>query len=187
MSDESDTTSILTCRDLPGSFAREYIVSSASPFFGATDLILVTLSAFLRLLLPLPHTIGDLCINDYYYWPGACVLWLWLKSRVVKEEGILVMRDVGIQVRTTYWGGRSELLFIDKHKIDDIVINEGITMWQIKSYLAILIKNQDKMVVVFEHLLPRLRPVLLQVLWGTRAVMFSQRTHLDALKERDAI
>lgn len=65
------------------------------------------------------------------------------------------MRDVGIQVRTTYWGGRGELLFIDKHKIDDIVINEGITMWQIKSYLAILIKNQDKMVVVFKVRFPK--------------------------------
>lgn len=65
-------------------------------------------------------------------------------------ESILSMRDVGIQVRTTYYSGRSVSRFIDRRKIEDIIINEGITMWQIKSYMAILVKDQDRMVVVFE-------------------------------------
>ena len=65
-------------------------------------------------------------------------------------ESILAMKEIGIQVRTVYWGGKSVSKFIDQHKIDDIIINEGITMWQIKSYMAILVKNQDHMVVVFE-------------------------------------
>lgn len=40
--------------------------------------------------------------------------------------------------------------FINRNKIDDIIINEGISFWQIKSYMAILVKDEDKMVVAFE-------------------------------------
>lgn len=65
-------------------------------------------------------------------------------------ESILAMKDVGIQVRTVYWGGRTVSRFIDRRKIHDIVINEGITMWQIKSYMAIIVKNQEHTIVVFE-------------------------------------
>lgn len=65
-------------------------------------------------------------------------------------ESILAMKDVGIQVRTVYWGGRTVSRFIDRRKIHDIIINEGITMWQIKSYMAIIVKNQEHMIVVFE-------------------------------------
>lgn len=65
-------------------------------------------------------------------------------------ESILAIRDVGIQVKTTYWGGSSVSRFINRNKIDDVIINEGISFWQIKSYMAILVKDEDKMVVVFE-------------------------------------
>lgn len=57
---------------------------------------------------------------------------------------------MGIQVKTTYWGGSSVSRFINRNKIDDVIINEGISFWQIKSYMAILVKDEDKMVVVFE-------------------------------------
>ncbi|KAI8148697.1 GPI-GlcNAc transferase complex, PIG-H component-domain-containing protein [Fennellomyces sp. T-0311] len=119
--------------------------------------------------------------NDYYYGVCMALIWLWLKTKTVKQESILAVKDIGVQVRTVYWGGRSVSKFIDQHKIDDIIINEGITMWQIKSYMAILVKQQDRMVVVFEHLLPRLRPVLLDVYWGTRAVIFPHSTQDDLL------
>lgn len=113
-------------------------------------------------------------------------------------ESILAIRDVGIQVKTTYWGGSSVSRFINRNKIDDVIINEGISFWQIKSYMAILVKDEDKMVVVFEvsfryphglflffffthtqktpqHLLPRLKPVLLRVYQGTRTIIFTQK------------
>lgn len=65
-------------------------------------------------------------------------------------ESVLAIRDVGIQVKTVYWGGSSVSRFINRLKIDDIIINEGISFWQIKSYMAILVKDEDKMVVIFE-------------------------------------
>jgi hypothetical protein len=57
---------------------------------------------------------------------------------------------VGIQIKTVYWGGSTVSRFINRMKIDDVIINEGISFWQIKSYMAILVKDEDKMVVVFE-------------------------------------
>lgn len=79
----------------------------------------------------------------------------------------MVIRDFGVQVKTTYLGGRSVTRMIDMSRIKDIVINEGITMFQassiykyidcmflyqiqVKFYLAILVDKEDKMIVIFE-------------------------------------
>ena len=67
-----------------------------------------------------------------------------------KIETILVIRDVGVQVKTVYLGGRSVSRFIDRSKITDIIINEAITMFHIRVYMAIIVEGEDKMVVVFQ-------------------------------------
>ncbi|KAG0344129.1 hypothetical protein BG004_004716 [Podila humilis] len=72
------------------------------------------------------------------------------KFFMVTEETILMIRDVGIQVKTVYLGGRSVSRFIDRSKIQDIIINEAITMMHIRVYMAIIVEGQDKMVVVFQ-------------------------------------
>lgn len=53
-------------------------------------------------------------------------------------------------MKTVYWGGSSVSRFINRLTIEDIIINEAISFWQIKSYIAILVKDEEKMVVVFE-------------------------------------
>ncbi|KAF9430249.1 hypothetical protein BGZ76_000904 [Entomortierella beljakovae] len=88
-------------------------------------------------------------------------------------ETILVIRDVGVQVKTVYLGGRSSSRFIDRSKITDIIINEAITMMHIRVYMAIIVEGEDKMVVVFQHLLPRLK-VLLQAYHGARFIIFNE-------------
>ncbi|KAL9552262.1 hypothetical protein MBANPS3_003875 [Mucor bainieri] len=150
------TLESLTCRILPGQQAREYIVKASS------------------------STINLLDSQLYRYATAAALIWLFAKRKSVRQESILAIRDVGIQVKTTYWGGSSVTRFINRNKIDDVIINEGISFWQIKSYMAILVKDEDKMVVVFEHLLPRLRPVLLRAYQGTRTIIFTQKPN-DAL------
>lgn len=103
----------------------------------------------------------------YKYAFCSCVVWLLVKNKSVKQgkdiylpiftlaikhyiESILAIRDVGIQIKTSYWGGASVSRFINRNKIQDIIINEAISFWQIKSYMAILVKDEDKMVVAFE-------------------------------------
>jgi GPI-GlcNAc transferase complex, PIG-H component len=65
-------------------------------------------------------------------------------------ESILAVRNVGVQVKTTYLSGRSVSHFIERSRICDIIIHEAITMWQVKFYMAIITAKQDKMTVVFE-------------------------------------
>ncbi|CAO3619050.1 unnamed protein product [Cunninghamella echinulata] len=112
-------------------------------------------------------------MNESIYWIWIFIIgWIWLKLRRVKQESLLVMRDIGIQVKTTYWNGKSESIFINRLRIEDVVINEGITLWQVKPYIAILIKDQSKMLIVFENLLPPLNPVLIDTYRGTRQLLF---------------
>ncbi|KAG0258541.1 hypothetical protein DFQ27_004601 [Actinomortierella ambigua] len=98
------------------------------------------------------------------------------KILMVTEETILVIRDVGVQVKTVYLGGRSVSRFIDRSRIADIIINEAITMMHIRVYMAIIVEGEDRMVVVFQHLLPRLN-VVLQAYHGARSILFNEKDH----------
>ncbi|KAI8642653.1 GPI-GlcNAc transferase complex, PIG-H component-domain-containing protein [Parasitella parasitica] len=157
------TLESMTCRILPGLQAREYTVKSSSKAITAIDLVVWAIILYV------------VKSGMYRYAAVLTLIWLFFKRKSVRKESILSIRDVGIQVKTTYWGGSSVSRFINRDKIDDVIINEGINFWQIKSYMAILVKNEDKMVVVFEHLLPRLKPVLLRAYQGTRAIIFTQK------------
>ena len=80
-----------------------------------------------------------------------------IQCSLPRIETILVIRDVGVQVKTVYLGGRSVSRFIDRSKISDIIINEAITMFHIRVYMAIIVEGEDKMVVVFQvTLMPHL-------------------------------
>lgn len=68
----------------------------------------------------------------------------------MSSESILAVRNVGVQVKTTYLSGRSVSFFIERSRICDIIIHEAITMWQVKFYMAIITAKQDKTTVVFE-------------------------------------
>ena len=68
----------------------------------------------------------------------------------INIESILIVRDLGVQVKTVYMDGRCISRFIDHSCIADIIINEGITMLQVKFYMAIIVEGQDRMVIVFE-------------------------------------
>lgn len=63
----------------------------------------------------------------------------------------MVIQDVGLQLNTAYVSGRVESRFIDKSKILDVVIHEGISLWQVVFYMAVLLDDseRDSMVVIF--------------------------------------
>ncbi|RGB40912.1 GPI-GlcNAc transferase complex, PIG-H component-domain-containing protein [Rhizophagus diaphanus] len=146
--------------------AREYIMLSNHSFFGLFDVIYAFILAIVLGFMNQTTITYSISI-------AMIIIWIWLKLNIVKEESILSIRDVGIQVKTIYMNGRSVSRFIDKSKISDIIINEGITMLQVKFYMTIIVDGQDRMVVVFEHLLPKLN-ILLQVYRGTRYVIFNE-------------
>ncbi|KAJ1342102.1 hypothetical protein BSLG_003325 [Batrachochytrium salamandrivorans] len=72
------------------------------------------------------------------------------KMTLVTSESVLVFRDMGIQLHTRCWGGFvSTTRFIPVSKILTVIINEGITLFQVKFYLAILVDGEDEMTVAF--------------------------------------
>ncbi|KAJ1963102.1 hypothetical protein IWQ62_003322 [Dispira parvispora] len=97
--------------------------------------------------------------------------WAWALVWTVRQESFLVIRDIGVQLGTVNALGQHTVRFIAKEDIQDIIINEAITMLEIKTYLAILVKQGTPMVVVFGGMLPRLS-VLKCVYREARAILF---------------
>ncbi|KAJ1926326.1 hypothetical protein IWQ60_003883 [Tieghemiomyces parasiticus] len=65
-------------------------------------------------------------------------------------ESLLVIRDVGFQFTSVNVLGSRTIKFIDRADIRDIVVNEAISMLQVKTYLALLVRSENRMVVLFE-------------------------------------
>jgi hypothetical protein len=65
-------------------------------------------------------------------------------------ESLLVMRNLGVQVGTRYYSGRERKVFIERQRIESVIINEGIQTWAIFYYMAILVKGQERMILPFE-------------------------------------
>ncbi|CAO3660784.1 unnamed protein product [Umbelopsis vinacea] len=160
----SPLTDELSYRSLPG--VREYVVHSDARILTSSSM------TFLSSLAILSYALRSI---SWIRWAvgGVLVIWMWIKFTTVKEESILAIRNVGVQVKTTYLSGRSVSHFIERSRICDIIIHEAITMWQVKFYMAIIVARQDRMIVVFEHLLPQLNPTLITVYRGARSMMFS--------------
>eukprot|EP01103_Thecamoeba_quadrilineata_P021552 TRINITY_DN993_c0_g1_i6.p1 TRINITY_DN993_c0_g1~~TRINITY_DN993_c0_g1_i6.p1 ORF type:complete len:104 (-),score=12.19 TRINITY_DN993_c0_g1_i6:191-502(-) len=93
--------------------------------------------------------------------------------RDIKKESLLVIPDMGVQVTTVHFSGKRNDLFIDKTKIQSIIINEGIQCFRVIFYMAFIVKGHDKMIIAFENLCPRLDD-LLKVYHGTRTVILQE-------------
>ncbi|KAF9105614.1 hypothetical protein BGX27_009547 [Mortierella sp. AM989] len=154
---------------------REYIMTSDAKRINSYDFMLAPLC------LSLVYTLGT-TITCYTVITLLIVFRIVVKLFMVTEETILVIRDVGVQVKTVFLGGRSSSRFIDRSKISDIIINEAITMMHIRVYMAIIVEGEDKMVVVFQHLLPRLKE-LLQAYHGARSIIFNEKDNSDVQLE----
>ena len=96
----------------------------------------------------------------------------WWATRVSKES-ITVMRGLGVQLTQERASGAQHTVFIDREHVQDVVINEGITLCKVVFYLAILVRGKDKLVLVFPHLQPR-RDELLAVRQGVRDMLFDK-------------
>ncbi|KAF2077614.1 hypothetical protein CYY_001077 [Polysphondylium violaceum] len=94
----------------------------------------------------------------------------YLKLFIVKEESLIVMRELGVQIKRKYFLRPDTLEFIDKNKIQNVIINEGITKHNVIFYMAFIVEGKNKMVLAFEDLIPRLN-ILLQIYRGTLSVI----------------
>ncbi|KAI8818750.1 PIG-M-domain-containing protein [Fimicolochytrium jonesii] len=68
----------------------------------------------------------------------------------VRQESITFIGSLGVSLQTTYSLGRTKSRFIPLDRIADVIINEGITMLTVRYYMAVMVKGEREMIVVFE-------------------------------------
>ncbi|KAI9145596.1 GPI-GlcNAc transferase complex, PIG-H component-domain-containing protein [Paraphysoderma sedebokerense] len=92
------------------------------------------------------------------YYPTFAILLLWylIKTSTVTQESLLLLPPLGLQITTHYHFNRTKSKFITTDRIMEIIINEGIKLWEIRFYLAVIVEGEDKLIVLFENLLPPL-------------------------------
>merc|ERR1712000_143456 len=91
---------------------------------------------------------------------GLFVIRLIWKAMSVKEEKLIVIRELGVHINTRYWSGKETSLFIEKERIKAVVINEGIRLYNVITYMAFIVKDEDRLICAFENIFPRMDVIL---------------------------
>merc|ERR1712066_456874 len=93
--------------------------------------------------------------------------WKWRGGQVV-EETVVGIRGLGVELRSRQRGGRVKSDFVDLASIEDVVISEAVTLFDVFPYVAIIVKTNDtetseRTKLPFQELIPDL-PALVQTL-----------------------
>lgn len=88
---------------------------------------------------------------------------------------MLVIRGLGIQLSTSSSSYLStpSTRFIPTAQIQDIFIHEAFRGFEVRFYLAVIVKGEKEAVVIFPKLLPR-RDILEEVWRGAKRVLYQQ-------------
>lgn len=132
------------------------------------DLPLLLFSILVSIVMGLSMTMSLTLL-----FPSLVLTTFRLRFGTVRSESLIAIEEVGVQLNTTYFNGRVDSKFVDKSKIEQIVMNEGITLCRVVFYVAFIMKNEDKMTLAFENLRPSLR-TLMKVFRGIRSKMFGE-------------
>ncbi|KAM4019816.1 phosphatidylinositol N-acetylglucosaminyltransferase subunit H [Anomaloglossus baeobatrachus] len=107
-------------------------------------------------------------------------LLLYLHLVKVDHESLLILGSLGIQRTTTYASGREHTVFVEMCRVQDVVINEGISMHRVNYYLCLLLKDPSdpqagvsQVVPVFQSAQPRL-DCLAEVYRSCQEILSSQ-------------
>ena len=90
-----------------------------------------------------------------------------------REYVLLILQGLGLQTSTsssTYFQGATTR-FIPTTSIQDIFIHEAFIGFEVRFYLAIVVRGEEDVVVVFPTLLPR-RDILEKVWRGAKACLY---------------
>lgn len=95
------------------------------------------------------------------------------------EESFLILQGLGVQTSTssaTYLQSATTR-FIPTTSVQDIFIHEAFKGFEVRFYLAVVVKGEEDIVVVFPTLLPR-RQILEEVWRGARACVFGREQRI---------
>jgi len=192
--DTADRYLTLTCRQ-HSPRTREYIVRSDAPLLNTVDCVVAALTAIVLAWLV------------FVWWPEQWIephtaialiplaLTVASKLQTVKQESVLCIGALGVQLSTVYVFGRTTRRFFDLAAIDTVILHEGISFYRVVDYLAIVLKDKKRagaggsgsdvlqastskesgkrLIIIFEHLRPRLC-VIRRVWQGMRCVLYDE-------------
>ncbi|XP_033115915.1 phosphatidylinositol N-acetylglucosaminyltransferase subunit H-like isoform X2 [Anneissia japonica] len=116
---------------------------------------------------------------------SACILYiLYILFCKVKDETIVLLPSIGIQLQKCSAFGQHSTEFIPYDIVKDVVINEAISMYKVIYYLVVLVNSptsdsEESVIPVFTNSLPRLD--ILRVIYNIcqEALHSHQQERLD--------
>ncbi|XP_075690299.1 phosphatidylinositol N-acetylglucosaminyltransferase subunit H [Rhinoderma darwinii] len=108
-------------------------------------------------------------------------LLLYLHLVKVDHESLLILGSLGIQRTSTYASGRENTVFIEMCRVQDVVINEGISTHRVNYYLCLLLKDPSdpqavsKVIPIFQSSQPRL-DCLVEIYRSCQEILSSRRS-----------
>lgn len=79
-----------------------------------------------------------------------------LQRNAVEEEVVVILPTFGIQLETSYFSGQVRRQFVPLKHILAAVINEAVTPTSCYYYLALLLRDNSKLVLAFKEVRPPL-------------------------------
>ncbi|THU51653.1 hypothetical protein C4D60_Mb06t33290 [Musa balbisiana] len=101
--------------------------------------------------------IQELCISSIWSILLCFSLAKVLHHKPVKKESVVIMPAFGVQLETHYWSGRVIRRFVPISKILKPVLNECVTPVTCHWSLALILRDEDELMLVFQKLQPPVR------------------------------
>jgi hypothetical protein len=107
------------------------------------------------------------------FWMAISALVLWRRSGRVWQESLLVVHDLGVQTRRKYYSGKEDCRFVERGRIQEVIINEGVGYAAVTYYIAVITSDDPEMMLAFRDMIPALND-LLHVYHCIRSVIFGE-------------
>ncbi|XP_044974929.1 uncharacterized protein LOC123442838 isoform X1 [Hordeum vulgare subsp. vulgare] len=92
----------------------------------------------------------SLCLGSFWSVPFSAIVAKFLQYKPVKKESLVIMPAFGIQLEPHFWSGRVHRKFMPIGKILKPVLNECVTPVTCYWSLALLLRDEDETMLVFQ-------------------------------------
>jgi len=134
------------------------------------------------LLLVLPASVGTFGVWSFDFatgwillciWIALFVVSLWKKMGQVQKESLLLIHDLGIQVKRSYVSGSVDRMFVERSRLRSVIINEGVGFSAVTYYLAFITSGDSELVLAFSALIPRIDHLVV-IFHAARSIVFGE-------------
>ncbi|EMR10668.1 hypothetical protein PNEG_01368 [Pneumocystis murina B123] len=144
---------------LLASFSILVFFLSVSMFFFGQHYQQINCIIYILQNIGLVQSIQELYIHKPYVFFCIVAIFLYFACRLMHpkptSESLLILHNLGLQITLHYFFLPSRTRFIPLSEILDVVIHEGFIGLEVRYYLALIIRNEDTLQIIFENLLPR--------------------------------